>query len=82
MGLLQGATAPFWVLLHVALVGLNHLLDHLAADAACLTGGQVAVVAFLQVDADLPWCSVSILKPCFYHIIGELCPFTGNTYCL
>ena len=36
------------------LVGLNHLLDHLAANAAGLTGGQIAVVAFLQVDANLP----------------------------
>ena len=36
------------------LVGLDHLLDHLAADRAGLTGGQVAVVAFLQVDANLP----------------------------
>ena len=33
----------------------THLLDHLAADAAGLTGGQIAVVALLQVDADLPW---------------------------
>ncbi len=41
-------------LLHVPLVGFDHLFDHLAADAAGLTGGQVAVVAFLQVDADLP----------------------------
>ena len=41
-------------LLQAALVGLDHLLDHLAADGAGLTGGQVAVVAFLQVDADLP----------------------------
>ena len=31
-----------------------HLLDHLAADRAGLTAGQVAIVAFLQVDADLP----------------------------
>ena len=36
------------------LVGLDHLLDHLAADRAGLAGGQVAVVAFLQVDADFP----------------------------
>ena len=69
-------------LLHAALVGLDHFLDHLAAHAACLTGGQVAVVAFLQVDADLPWCSVSILKPYFCHIIGELRPFIGIAYCL
>ena len=60
----------------------THFLDHLAANAAGLTGGQVAVVAFLEVDAYLPWCSVSILKPYFYHIIGELRPLVGNTYCL
>ena len=60
----------------------THLLDHLAAYAACLTGGEVAVVAFLQINANLPWCSVSILKPCFYHIIGELHPFIGIAYCL
>ena len=29
-----------------------HVLDHLAADGAGLTGGQVTVVALLQVDAD------------------------------
>ena len=51
--------APFPVrpeqgLLHAALVGLDHLLDHLAADGTGLAGGQIAVVAFLQVHADLP----------------------------
>ena len=40
--------------LHVPLVGLDHLLDHLAADGAGFAGGQVAVIAVLQVDADLP----------------------------
>ena len=40
--------------LHVALVGLDHFLDHLAADGAGFAGGQVAVVAVLQIDADLP----------------------------
>ena len=40
--------------LQVLLVGLDHSLDHLAADRAGLTAGQVAIVAFLQVDADLP----------------------------
>ena len=30
-----------------------HLLDHLAADGAGFPGGQVTVVAFLQVDANL-----------------------------
>ena len=43
-------------LLHVLLVGLDHLLDHLAADGAGFAGGQVAVVALLQVDPNLPWC--------------------------
>ena len=41
-------------LLQVALVGLDHFLDHLAADGAGFAGGQVAVIAVLQVDADLP----------------------------
>ena len=41
---------------HILLVGLDHLLDHLAADGAGFAGGQVAVVALLQVHADLPWC--------------------------
>ena len=36
-----------------------HVLDHLAADGAGFAGGQVAVVAVLEVDADLPWCSFS-----------------------
>ena len=40
-------------LLQVLLVGLDHFLDHLAAHAARLTRGQVAVVALLQVDANL-----------------------------
>ena len=40
-------------LLQALLVGLDHLLDHLAADGAGFTGGQVAVVAVLQVDANL-----------------------------
>ena len=60
----------------------THLLDHLAANAAGLARGQVAVVAFLEVDAYLPWCSVSILKPYFCHIIDELRPFIGIAYCL
>ena len=38
------------------------VLDHLAADGAGLTGGQVTVVAVLQVDADLPWCPFYILN--------------------
>ena len=43
----------------------THLLDHLAADGAGLAGGQVAVVAVLEVDADLPWCPFYLLNlPC------------------
>ena len=42
-----------WVaLLHALLVSLDHLLDHLAADGAGLTGGQVTVVTASQVDTD------------------------------
>jgi len=37
-------------------------LDHLATDGAGLTGGQVTVVAVLQVDADFPWCPFYILN--------------------
>ena len=42
--------------LQILLVGLDHLLDHLAAYAAGLTRGQVAVVAVLQVDTNLLRC--------------------------
>ena len=42
--------------LQVLLVGLDHLLDHLAADRAGLAGGQVTVVTVLQVDAHLMRC--------------------------
>ena len=38
-------------LLQAVLVLLDHLLNHLAADRASLLGGQVAIVALLQVDA-------------------------------
>ena len=41
----------FLHLLQTLLVSLDHFLDHLAADGAGLTGGQVTVVAVLQVDA-------------------------------
>ena len=56
---LRFAKEPF---LQVLLVALDHLLDHLAADRAGLAGGQIAVVALLEVDADLPWCTPNILK--------------------
>ena len=39
--------------LHAVLVGLDHFLDHLAADAAGLTGSQITVVALLEIHADL-----------------------------
>ena len=39
-------------LFHAVLISLDHLLDHLAADGTGLTGGQIPVVALLQVDAD------------------------------
>ena len=41
-------------LLHALLVGLDHLLDHLAADGAGFAGGQVTVVTVGQVHANLP----------------------------
>ena len=47
---LRFAKEPF---LQVLLVALDHLLNHLAADRAGLAGGQIAVVALLEVDADL-----------------------------
>ena len=48
--------APPQEKLQILLVGLDHLLDHLAADRACLAAGQVAVVAVFQVDAHLMRC--------------------------
>ncbi len=39
-------------LLHAVLVCLDHLLDHLTANRACLTAGKVAVVTVFQVNAD------------------------------
>ena len=52
-------------LLHVVLVGLDHLFDHLAAHGTGLTAGQVAVVAVLQVDANLSGGPSNILKPLY-----------------
>ena len=49
-------------LLHALLVSLDHLLDHLAADGACLTAGQVTVVTVLQVNAHFPWCPFYIVN--------------------
>ena len=41
-------------LLQAVLVGLDHLLNHLAAHRTGLLAGQIAVVALLQGDAHLP----------------------------
>ena len=32
----------------------THYVDHLTADGACLLGGQVTVIALLEVDANFP----------------------------
>ena len=61
----KGRTAvklSVFVLLQALLVGLDHFLDHLAADGAGFPGGQVAVVAVLQIHADLPWCTYYIVN--------------------
>ena len=47
----------------------THLLDHLAADGAGLAGGQVAVVAVLEIDAHFPWC-VFTTKTQFYFEVN------------
>ena len=57
-------------LLHALLVSLDHFLDHLAADGAGLTGGQVAVVTVLQVYTDFPWCHFYILNPKIWGFQG------------
>src|SRR5699024_7474580 len=46
--------------LQASLVGLDHLLDHLAADRAGFAGGEVAVVALLEVNANFLWCTYII----------------------
>lgn len=63
---LRFAKEPF---LQVLLVALDHLFNHLAADRASLAGGQIAVVALLEVDADLPWC-VFTTKTQFYFEVN------------
>ena len=45
--------AIYFELLQALLVSHDHLHDHLAADGAGFTGGQVTVVTVGQVDADL-----------------------------
>ncbi len=41
------------------LIRFDHLLDHLTANRTGLTGCQIAVIALLEVDADLPWCGIT-----------------------
>ena len=55
--------------LQILLVGLDHLLDHLAAHGAGLAAGQVSVVALLQIDTHLPWC-VFTTKTRFYFEVN------------
>lgn len=62
-------------------VTLNHLLNHLSADAACLTGGQVTVVTVLKIYANLAGslhfklfhCSLCFGNHCFVcsHIVSS-----------
>ena len=40
---------------HILLVGFDHLLYHLTAYGAGLTAGQIAIIALLEVYADLLW---------------------------
>lgn len=54
--------------LQVLLVALDHLLNHLAADRAGLAGGQIAVVALLKVDADLPWCVFTTKTQSYFEV--------------
>ena len=36
----------------VVLVSFDHLLDHLTADRACLTGSEITVITLVKVNAD------------------------------
>ena len=56
----------------------THLLDHLAADGAGFAGGQVAVVALLQVDAHLPWCLFYIVNFQISIASSEVSAHTGK----
>ena len=66
-------------LLQTLFVGLDHLLDHLAADGAGFPGGQIAVVAVLQVDTNLPWCPFYILNSPDTGIVEGSCPLGANS---
>ena len=48
--------------------------DHLAADATCLTSGQVAVVALLKVYANLACCLLlELLKRLLSLLVCHFC---------
>jgi len=40
----------------VVLVSFDHLLDHLTADRACLTGSEITVITLVKVNADFARC--------------------------
>ena len=54
--LLEKSAAQIQKLAQALLVSLYHFLNHLAADGACLTGGQVAVVTIGEVHTDFIGC--------------------------
>ena len=56
LGGMGGKSAHPGCLLHALLVSLDHFLDHLAADRAGFTGGQVTVVTVGQIDAHFLSC--------------------------
>lgn len=53
----------------------NHFLDHLSADRACLTRGEIAVIAVCEVYADLVCrLHLELLHCCLclgYYLIGR-----------
>ena len=55
------------------------VLDHLAADGACLTGGQMTVVAVGQIDTDFPWCPFYILNSSCAGIVEGFWPLGVNS---
>ena len=58
--------AGYLLCLEAVLVGLNHLLNHLTADRASLTSGEVAVVAVLVESYSNLVCSLhlELLESC------------------
>jgi hypothetical protein len=44
------------LLLHAVLNGLDHFLNHLSADVACLLGGQIAVITLFEGYSDIGGC--------------------------